>query len=104
MQKILVLGAGMVAGPLVSYLLENQYGLTVTSLKLEDAVKLVGDSEHGRAMTLDLSDGEALSALVAAHDLVISLVPYSYHSLVANHCLDKGQSQQEQADLQRRLR
>jgi len=36
-----------------------------------------------------MSDEKSLSDLVEAHDLVISLVPYSYHPLVANHCLEK---------------
>lgn len=79
----------MVAAPLVRYLLEHGYELTVTSLVLEDAVKLVGDSAGSQALTLDLADDQALSKLVAAHDLVISLVPFSYHPLVANHCLEK---------------
>jgi len=88
-QKILVLGAGMVAGPLIRYLLDRGFGLTVTSLVLEDAVKLVGDDPNGRALKLNLADDGTLSRLVSEHDLVISLVPYSYHPLVANHCLDK---------------
>ncbi len=79
----------MVAAPLVRYLQDHGYGLTVTSLVLEDAVKLIGDAADSRALTLHLSDEESLSELVAAHDLVISLVPYSYHPLVANHCLEK---------------
>ncbi len=89
MKKILVLGAGMVAGPLIRYLLGREYRLTVTSLVLEDAVKLIAGDPHGEALALDLSDEETLSSLVEGHDLVISLVPYSYHSLVANHCLEK---------------
>ncbi len=92
MQKILVLGAGMVAGPLIRYLLDHGYGLTVTSLVLEDAVKLVGDDPHGQALQLDLEDGESLSGLVEEHELVISLVPYSYHPLVAKYCLEKGRN------------
>ncbi|MDX2474319.1 MAG: saccharopine dehydrogenase C-terminal domain-containing protein [Candidatus Krumholzibacteria bacterium] len=92
MQKILVLGAGMVAGPLIRYLLDHNYGLTVTSLGLEDAVKLVGGDPHGTALSLDLSDDATLSQLVGEHDLVISLVPYSFHPLVANHCLQKGKN------------
>jgi saccharopine dehydrogenase (NADP+, L-glutamate forming) len=86
-QKILVLGAGMVAGPLVRYLLGRGYRLTVTSLAIEDARQLVGDDPSGRPLRLDLGDDDTLSRLIAAHDLVISLVPYSYHPLVANHCL-----------------
>jgi len=91
-RKILVLGAGMVAGPLIRYLLDQGYGLTVTSLDLEDAVKLVGDDPHGRALILDLDDGETLAALVEEHELVISLVPYRFHPLVAGHCLEKGRN------------
>ncbi|MCB1181861.1 saccharopine dehydrogenase NADP-binding domain-containing protein [bacterium] len=87
MKKILVLGAGMVAGPLIRYLLRRDYALTVTSLAVEDAQKLIGDEPNGTALRLVLDDDRALSELVAAHDLVISLVPYSYHPLVANHCL-----------------
>jgi saccharopine dehydrogenase-like NADP-dependent oxidoreductase len=92
MKKILVLGAGMVAGPLVSYLLDRELKLTVTSLVLEDAIKLVGGHAHGEAMTLDLTDEATLSQLVENHDLVISLVPYSFHPMVARHCLAAGKN------------
>lgn len=90
MKKVLVLGAGMVAGPLVRYLLDRGYMLTVTSLVVEDAVKLLGGDERGTALTLDLTDGETLGRLVGEHDLVISLVPYAFHPLVGRHCLDHG--------------
>jgi saccharopine dehydrogenase-like NADP-dependent oxidoreductase len=88
-QKVLVLGAGMVAGPLIRYLQDHGFGMTVTSLDLEDAIKLIGNDPHSQALKLDLAAEEDLSGLVAGHDLVISLVPYSYHPLVANHCLEK---------------
>lgn len=87
MQKVLVLGAGMVAGPLIRYLQDRGYGLTVTSLVVEDAVKLIGDDANSHAVSFDLADESTLAQLVGDHDLVISLVPYSYHPLVANHCL-----------------
>ena len=59
-RKILVLGAGMVAGPLIRYLQERGYSLTVTSLDLEDAVKLIGDDPESQALNLDLADEETL--------------------------------------------
>ncbi len=90
MSNILVLGAGMVAGPLVRYLLDRSCELTVTSLVLENAVKLIGDDPGGTPMVLDLSDEEALGSLVADHDLVISLVPFAFHPLVGRHCLNHG--------------
>ncbi len=92
MKKILVLGAGMVAGPLIRYLLDGGYALTVTSLVQEEADALVGGHPAGQAMTLDLGDAEALSGLVAGHDLVISLVPYTFHPMVARHCLEQGKN------------
>ena len=92
MQKILVLGAGMVAGPLVRYLLEREFQLTVTSLVQEDAVKLIGDSDRGTPLTLDLGDRATLGRLIADHDLVVSLVPFSFHPLVARLCLDHGRN------------
>lgn len=92
MKKVLVLGAGMVAGPLIRYLLDRELKLTVTSLVIEDAVKLVGGDPNGEAMTLDLTDEETLQRLVKEHDLVISLVPYTFHPMVARHCLDAGRN------------
>ncbi|MBU8871621.1 MAG: saccharopine dehydrogenase NADP-binding domain-containing protein [Gemmatimonadales bacterium] len=92
MKKILILGAGMVAGPLIRYLLKRGYQLTVTSLVVEDAVKLLGGDPHGQAMNLDLADQESLSRLVGEHDLVISLVPYTFHPMVAKHCLEQGRN------------
>lgn len=90
MDRILVLGAGMVAGPLVRHLLEHGHELTVTSLELAEAGRLIGGHPRGTPLTADLADEAALDALVAGHDLVISLVPYRFHPLVARHCLRHG--------------
>ncbi|MCP4293275.1 MAG: saccharopine dehydrogenase [bacterium] len=92
MKKVLVLGAGMVAGPLIRYLLNRDFQLTVTSLVIEDAVKLVGGDPNGVAKTLDLSNETDLNQLVTEHDLVISLVPFTFHPQVARHCLDAGKN------------
>ena len=80
----------MVAGPLVRYLLEREFELTVTSLDVDDAVELIGGHPRGTARGLDLADEPALSDLVSGHDLVISLVPYAFHPLVGRHCLEHG--------------
>lgn len=87
MSSILVLGAGMVAGPLVRDLLAHGHRLTVTSLVQAEAARLIGGHPAGTPLTVDLGDEAALGALVAGHDLVVSLVPYAFHPLVARHCL-----------------
>ncbi len=92
MEKILVLGAGMVARPLVEYLLEQGYTLTVTSPKRVRAAAMVGDHPRGTAALWSTDDPAGLDELVAAHDIVVSMLPYAYHPMVARACLAKGKS------------
>ena len=89
MKRVLVLGAGLVAGPLVRYLLDQPgYHLTVASRTLGKAQALVGDHPQGRALAFDITqDGAKLGGLVADADLVVSLLPYIYHVQVAEQCV-----------------
>lgn len=88
MKKILVLGAGLVSGPLVHYLLDqDEFEVTVASRTVEKAQALVGDAANGIAKRVDVSDEESLENLIAQADLSISLLPYVYHPLVAKLCV-----------------
>lgn len=88
MQRILVLGAGLVARPLVGYLLEHGFALTQADLEINRAEAMIAGHQNGRAVQLDLSDQEALGCLVSEHDLVVSLAPPPFHHAVARHCLN----------------
>jgi saccharopine dehydrogenase (NADP+, L-glutamate forming) len=87
MQKVLVLGAGLVARPLVRYLLEKGYEVTCASRTVAKAEALLAGHPHGKAHALDLGDETALAAFIAATDLAISLVPPPLHPVVARCCL-----------------
>jgi saccharopine dehydrogenase (NADP+, L-glutamate forming) len=88
MKTILVLGAGLVARPLVNYLLQQQdIAVVVADLYLSKAQALIKNHPHGRAVALNAKDEVALENLVIASDLVISLLPFTYHLTVAAHCL-----------------
>jgi len=88
-KEILVLGAGMVARPLVRYLGDVPgYRVTVASRTVAKAEELVRGHPQGIARALDVDDGAELSRAVAAADVVVSLVPYTYHVAVAEHCLN----------------
>jgi saccharopine dehydrogenase (NADP+, L-glutamate forming)/spermidine synthase len=89
-KKVLVLGAGLVARPLVRYLLDHGFEVTVASRTVSKAEKLVGDHPHGRALPLDVEDREAMRRLVAGTDVAVSLLPASLHVEVARACLDHG--------------
>lgn len=49
---------------------------------LESAKKLSADVKLTTPVSLDVNDEKALDAEVAKHDLVISLIPYTYHATV----------------------
>lgn len=88
MKKILVLGAGFVAGPLVDYLLGfSDYGLTVVSRTKSAREALVKYHDRGTALDLNVSDEAKLEEAISTHDLTISLLPYTHHVKVADLCI-----------------
>jgi saccharopine dehydrogenase (NADP+, L-glutamate forming) len=88
MKKILILGAGLVARPLVRYLLDQpDYQVEVASRTVSKAVKLIDGHPRGVAKELNLKSDEALNKEVAGADLVISMVPYAFHPKVAGLCI-----------------
>ena len=88
MKKILILGAGMVAKPLVRYLLDQpEFELTVADLVYSKAEKLVAGHPRGTATKLDLKNLAGLSDEIAKANIAVSLVPYDYHPDVARCCI-----------------
>ena len=89
MKKVLVLGAGLVAKPLVRYLLDQpDYEVTVATRTVSKAVKLIDNHPRGTAKTLNLKDVDSLRDEVKACDIAISLVPYAFHTTVARFCIE----------------
>lgn len=87
MSKVLVLGSGMVAGPLISYLLNKGIYITVASNTKERAEELVGNHPKGEIVFWEADDKKGLNDLIAKHDLVVSLLPFAFHVDVAEVCV-----------------
>ncbi|MBD3234014.1 MAG: saccharopine dehydrogenase [candidate division Zixibacteria bacterium] len=88
MKNILVLGAGLVAKPLVRYLLDHpDFKVTVASRTVSKAVNLIDEHPDGKALPLNVIDEAELEKLVFSHDLTISLVPYTHHVKIAKMCI-----------------
>lgn len=88
MKKILIFGAGMVAGPPVTYLLEHGFHVTAASRTMTKAEKLIGGHPNGVAKEFDITKTpEKLEDLVKECDLAVSLLPYIYHVQVAKECI-----------------
>jgi saccharopine dehydrogenase-like NADP-dependent oxidoreductase len=87
MKKILILGAGLVSKPGVVFLLENKFNVTVASRTVEKAQKIVQGFENGKATQILVENADALEALVKEHDIIVSLLPWTHHTIVARCCL-----------------
>lgn len=80
-KKVLVLGSGYVAGPAVELLLRRpEYEVTIGSQR--NAAQLGRSFPRAKTTNVNVSDEASLSEAVAGMDLVISLVPYTYHANV----------------------
>ncbi|MFH1121353.1 MAG: saccharopine dehydrogenase C-terminal domain-containing protein [Bacteroidota bacterium] len=87
MKKVLILGAGLVARPIVKHLLGNGYQLTVADIIQSKAAELTANHPHADAIALNVEDETELGNLIAGHDLTVSLLPYVFHVQVAKHCI-----------------
>ncbi|MBW1872171.1 MAG: saccharopine dehydrogenase NADP-binding domain-containing protein, partial [Deltaproteobacteria bacterium] len=89
-KKILVLGAGLVSRPLVRYLLDHGYQVTVASRTVSKAENLIDNHPAGQALALNVDDQPAMHHLIGECDVAISLLPAARHIDVARSCLDQG--------------
>lgn len=89
MSKVLVLGAGMVAKPLVNYLLDHGFEIVLGDLNLAQASRLIDNHPRGKAIYADASSPETWRPWVATCDLVVSLLPPPFHPQVAKACLEE---------------
>ncbi|MBN1199683.1 MAG: saccharopine dehydrogenase NADP-binding domain-containing protein [Bacteroidales bacterium] len=87
MNKILILGAGLVANPIVRYLLDKGYRVTVASNTPDRASEMIADHPHGRVVEWLADDENGLDSLIQIHDLTVSLLPYVFHVMVARRCV-----------------
>jgi saccharopine dehydrogenase (NADP+, L-glutamate forming) len=88
MKKVLVLGAGLVAGAHTRYLLEQpDFHVTVASRTVRKAKDIIKGYPNGEARQLNVADEAALEGLISQADLSVSLLPYAYHPTVARLCV-----------------
>ncbi len=87
MKKVLILGAGMVVKPIVKYLLDRDFGVTVATRTKSKAEAMIGDHPNGKAVAWTIDDETVLAQMIEDHDLTVSLLPWMHHIMVAKHCI-----------------
>ncbi|XP_078157714.1 lysine-ketoglutarate reductase/saccharopine dehydrogenase bifunctional enzyme isoform X2 [Carex rostrata] len=95
---VLILGAGRVCRPAAAFLASiekdhNGYSsegvhVIVASLFQEDADETVEGITNATAVQLDVKDLERVSFYVSQVEVVVSLLPASFHSSIANVCIE----------------
>jgi saccharopine dehydrogenase-like NADP-dependent oxidoreductase len=91
MKHVVVFGAGLVVRAHVRYLLDHGFAVTVASRTVSKAEAILDGHPNGTPMAFDIGrEPERLQAIVAEHDLAVSLLPWQYHPQVARACLDAG--------------
>ncbi|MBX3242708.1 MAG: saccharopine dehydrogenase NADP-binding domain-containing protein [Chitinophagaceae bacterium] len=94
MKTILLFGAGKSATCLIDYLIshapENDWQVVVADNNLELAKSKTGSSSRAFATAINITDDSSRKDLIRKSDIVISLMPPSLHSLVAQSCLQEG--------------
>ncbi len=92
MNKVLILGAGLTAKPIIEYLLEKQISVTVASPMPDRAERMISGNPLGTVIDWSMDDPEALDRLVSESDVTVSLLPYKFHTDVARMCLKHKKS------------
>lgn len=77
-----MLGSGFVTRPTLDVLSDAGIQVSVACRTLESAKKLAEGVKNAHPISLDVTNEAALDAEVAKHDLVISLIPYTFHATV----------------------
>ena len=94
MKKILLFGAGKSATSLIRYLLEmtasRGWQLVVAESNLPLAESKIAGHSQARAVAVDVTQSGTRDGLVAAADIVISLLPPTLHYGVALSCLKEN--------------
>ncbi len=96
MNKILILGAGRSTTDLIDYMLEQaaqfEWEVTVADGDVALADQKINGRSQGKSMSFDVLDPSQRKNTIASADIVISMLPFRFHSLVASECLELKKS------------
>ena len=83
----------MVGKPLVRHLLKvPDFHVTLADVDEQKAEHILQNDPKGSVKRLDVTNPLALKKEVAANDIVVSLVPYTFHPLIARACIMERRS------------
>ncbi len=89
--KIIVLGAGLVGGPMaIDLAAEDKFSVTVADYSAEALSRLSASKPQIKTIEKDLSDPATVTQLVADHDIVLNAVPGFMGYQTVKACIEAG--------------
>jgi saccharopine dehydrogenase (NADP+, L-glutamate forming) len=92
MNKVLILGAGLVVKPMVEYLLENKFIVVIASRKKDRAEAMLKGHPNGFHVQWSMEESDKLEQIINESGITVSLLPYKFHTEVAKACLKHHKS------------
>jgi saccharopine dehydrogenase (NADP+, L-glutamate forming) len=91
MKKALILGAGMVAKPIIDYLLKTgNISIICATRTISKAQNILQNRPNTQAVPLLVDNDADLENVIKTANIIISLLPYTYHVKTAKICLKYG--------------
>ena len=87
MNKVLILGAGLVVKPMVEYLLEHNFTVKIATTTREKADRMIKGHPNGSSLRWSTDETGILENLIDEHNIAVSFLPYRFHTLVARVCI-----------------
>lgn len=96
MKQILLLGAGLSTTSLINYLLKHaeseNWFVRIGDIKIETVEKKISHHSRAEAVVFDICNLNDHLNLILEADLIISMLPASFHPLVAQACLENNKN------------
>ncbi|KAJ3373400.1 hypothetical protein GGF31_000833 [Allomyces arbusculus] len=95
-KRVVVLGSGFVAGPLVDYLLRDPHvHITLASNNVAEATALAATRDTSRIHVAEIevsptTVNDHLKSVLSTGDVIVSLVPATLHVPIAKECIARG--------------
>jgi len=91
MRNILIIGAGRSSSSLIKYLLDKSsqenLHITIGDVSLESAQSKINNHKNATAIQLDVFNADERANAIQKADIVISMLPTSFHIEVAKDCI-----------------
>ena len=96
MRKVLIIGSGKSSSYLIKYLLDKSKKeslfITIADKDITNAKILLNNHSSSKAVELDVFDDDSREKEIINSDIVISMLPASFHIMIAKDCINHSKN------------